>query len=168
MHLKLTGTADFWQGNQAMWMQIRQQDVVICKYSGRADPPNGCPWLILSITLPWRFLNTQFLNNFKKILHSSGGLRMYCISDIESFPKSIRDIGRKPTILESEFPRWSKRTWRLISPQGLTFGNLPFRRISLRWGVPFRKVPTWWKRWVMVGYSPDTKISDATWYSISR
>ena len=63
---------------------------------------------------------------------------MYCDGNIESFTKSRRDIGGKPTSLESEFPGQSKKPWILIRPRGITFGDLPFRRIWLMWVLPLK------------------------------
>ena len=73
----------------------------------------------------------QWLTNCKKILNSSGGLRMYCVGEIESFTKSRQDLGKKPTSLESEYPRKSKKPCGLIRLPRLTFGDSPFRRIWL-------------------------------------
>ena len=150
-----------------MCMQRRQWEVVRCKYSGRADPPNGRPWLIWSTQIPWNSLKTQCLTNCKKILSLRGGLSMYCVEDIKSFPMSRRDIGYNPTSFESELSRRSKKPWRFIRLLGLTLGNPPFRRIWLMLGLPLTKLLTRWKIWWTARSSPDTKISDARSYLIS-
>ena len=59
------------------------------------------PLVDLKHSNPVEFSEYAVDTNCKKSLRSSGGLSMYCVGRIKSFPKSRQDIGGKPTVLES-------------------------------------------------------------------